>query len=190
MGDAMNHTDDTETTDSLRINYMRKIHRWRMAFFGLVILLAGIIIGAASMIILVRPRPAGWPGGSPEFVSEKMLRGLQHQLHLSREQVDKVQSILQKHMRKLHDIRMNARPQIVEQLRLMNEDVSAVLTEQQKQIWQDRLHRLQRQLQPRGRRRGGGMEGPGRGRGRFGPPPRDGPPDPRPQNELQHNMQR
>lgn len=164
---------------------MRKLHRWRMAFFGLAILLAGIVIGAASTLILVRPRPIGWPGG-PEFVSEGMLRSLQRYLHLSREQADKVESILQKHMRKLHEIRMNARPQIVEQLRLMNEEISAVLTEQQKQIWQDRLQQLQRQLQPRGRRWGGGAEGPprGRGRGKFGPPPtRNGPPGPRPQNE-------
>jgi len=182
MGDAMNHT---ETTDSQGVNYMRKLHRWRMAFFGLIILMAGLVIGAASTLILVRPRPIGWPGG-PEFVSEGMLRSLQRYLHLSREQAEKVESILQKHMRKLHEIRMNARPQIVEQLRLMNEEISAVLTEQQKQIWQDRLQQLQRQLQPRGRRWGGGAEGPprGRGRGKFGPPPtRNGPPGPRPQNE-------
>jgi len=182
----MNHTDNTETTDSLSVNYMRKMHRWRMAFFGLVILLAGLVIGAASTLILVRPRPIGWPGGGPEFVSDEMLRGLQRYLHLSREQADKVESILQKHMRKLNDIRMNARPQIVEQLRLMNEEISAVLTEQQKQVWQDSLQQLQRQLQPRGHRWGAGMEGPsrGRGRGKFGPPPpRNGPPGPRPQNE-------
>jgi len=181
----MNHTDRTETTDSLSVNYMRKLHRWRMAFFGLAILLAGIVIGAASTLMLVRPHPIGWPDG-PEFVSERMLRGLQHQLHLSSEQADEIESILQKYMRKLNDIRMDARPQIVEQLRLMNEEISAVLTEQQKQVWQDSLHQLQRQLQPRGYRWGAEREGPPyrQGRGKFGPPPpRNGPPSPRPQNE-------
>lgn len=174
----MNHTDNIETTDSLSVNYMRKLHRWRIAFFGLAILLAGIVIGAASTLILVRPRPIGWPDG-PEFVSQGMLHGLQRYLHLSREQTEKVESILQKHIRKLNDIRMNARPQVIEQLQLMNEEISAVLTEQQKHIWQDRLHQLQRQLQPHGRRWGGGMEGPPyrQGRGKFGPPPPRNPPD-------------
>jgi len=188
----MNQTDNTETTDSLSVNYMRKMHRWRIAFFGLAILLAGIVIGAALTLIWVRPRPIGWPSG-PEFVSKKMIYDLQRYLHLSREQTEKAESILQKHMRKLNDIRMNARPQIVEQLRLMNEEISAVLTEQQKQIWQDRLQQLQRQLQPPGRRLGGGVEGPprGRSRGKYGPPPpRNGPPGPRPQDELQHNRQK
>ena len=74
------------------------------------------------------------------------------------------------------------------QPRCTSGDVSqaAVLTEQQKQIWQDRLQLLQRQLQPRGRRWGSSVEGPprGRGRGKFGPPPtRDGPPGPGPQNQ-------
>ena len=181
----MNQTDNTETTDSLSVNYMRKMHRWRMAFFGLIILVAGLVIGSASTLILVRPRPIGWTRG-PEFISEKMVHDLQRHLQLSDEQAEKVESILQKHMRKLNEIRMNARTQIVEQLRLMNEEISAVLTEQQKQIWQDSLQQLQRQLQPHGRRWGNGVEGPphGRGRGKFGPPPpRNGPPGPRPQNE-------
>jgi hypothetical protein len=156
-----------EANDNTIIECVRKAHRWRMAFFGLVILLAGIVIGAASVIILLRPRPVGPPVG-PEFVSEEMISGLRRQLGLSPEQIEKVESILQKHMQKLHEIRMNARPQIAEQLRLMNEEISAVLTETQRQIWQERLYRLQRQF----RRRGNGLEGPPfrRGQRGLGPP--------------------
>ncbi len=163
--------NQTETNDSQIINYMRKVHRWRMAFFALVILLAGIVIGAASVIILLRPKPIG-PSTGPEFVSEAMIRGLQRQLQLSPEQVEQVESILQKYMQKLHEIRMNARPQMAEQLRLMNEEISAVLTEQQRRIWQERLLPLQRQLRPPGPRRGSGPEGPPfrRGQRGFGPP--------------------
>jgi hypothetical protein len=161
-----------EANDKKVLECMRKANRWRMAFFGLVILLAGIIIGAASAAILLRHRPIGPPAG-PEFVSEAMIRGLQHQLGLSSEQMEKVESILQKHMQKLHEIRMNARPQIAEQLRLMNEEISAVLTEQQRQIWQERLLPLQRQLRQGGPRRGNGMGVPPfrRGQRGFGPLP-------------------
>jgi len=163
--------NQTETNNNQIIDYMRKVHRWRMAFFGLVILLAGIVIGATSVIILLKPKPIG-PSAGPEFVSETMIRGLGRQLRLSPEQKEKVESILQEHMQKLHEIRMNARPQIAEQLRLMNEEISSVLTEQQRQIWQERLLPLQRQLRQRGPRRGSGLEGPQfrRGQRGFGPP--------------------
>ncbi len=65
----------------------------------------------------------------------------------------------------------------------MNEDITALLTEQQKQIWQQRLNRLQRQLRPPGRgpgeggrHRGGPQERMRRGPGPFGPGRRpDGP---------------
>jgi Spy/CpxP family protein refolding chaperone len=168
MGGAMNRI---ETNDSTIMESMRKAHGWRMAFFGLVILLAGIAIGAASALILQRPRPIG-PFTGPEFVSEAMIRGLRRQLQLSPEQMEKVESILQKHMQKLHEIRMNARPQIAEQLRLMNEEISSVLTEQQRQIWQERLYRLQRQFRQRGPRRGDDLEEPPfrRGQRGLGPP--------------------
>jgi hypothetical protein len=160
-----------EANDNTIIECMQKAHRWRMAFFGLVILLAGIVIGATSVIVLLKPKPVGPPAG-PEFVSETMIRGLRRQLGLSPEQIEKVESILQKHMQKLHEIRMNARPQIAEQLRLMNEEISSVLTEQQRQIWQERLLPLQRQLRQRGPRRGNELEGPPfrRGQRGFGPP--------------------
>jgi len=163
-----------ETNDSTIMECMRKAHSWRMAFFGLVILLAGIVIGATSVIILLKPKPIGSSAG-PEFVSETMIRGLRRQLGLSPEQKEKVEAILQKHMQKLHEIRMNARPQINEQLQLMNEEISAVLTEQQRQIWQERLLPLQRQLRQRGPRRGNGLEGPPFRRGQRGPGPPQSP---------------
>jgi hypothetical protein len=128
-----------------------------MAFFRLVILLAGIVIGATLAIILIRQRPIS-PQTGPEFVSEAMIRGLQRRLRLSLEQAEKVESILQQRLQKLHEIRMNARPQIAEQLRLMNEEISAVLTDQQRQIWQEKLYRLQRQIRPHGPRPGIGQE--------------------------------
>lgn len=149
--------NQTETNDSSVIGYIQKVHRWRMAFFCLVILLAGIAIGAASAIILSRHRMIV-PSNGPEFVSERMVRSLQRRLQLSPDQAEKVESILQQRMQKLHEIRMNARPQITEQLRLMNEEISALLTERQKRIWQERLYRLQQQIRLPGLRPGIGQE--------------------------------
>lgn len=171
MGDAMNQT---ETNDSQATYYIRRLHRWRTAFFGLVILLAGIIIGAALIPILV-PNRLTRPPKPPETATRMIIGRLGGELGLSPEQDEEIGPILQKHLQKLEEIRMNARSEITEQLREMNEAVSAVLTEEQKQVWQRWLRILQWQLQPPGqgpgeggRHRGGGPQE--RMRRGFGPP--------------------
>jgi len=182
MGDTMNQQEFSDSS----IVAMQKLHRWRMAFFGLVILLAGIVIGATLTLLLTHriDRPRIPP--PPEFAAEQMVGRLGRQLNLSDKQMEQLEPILRKHMQKLHDIRMEARPHITEQLRLMNEEISSVLNEDQRQLWQRHLQRLQADLRQRPRRRRAGPEprpsgGPPRpGRGRFGPPPPGIPNEPPP----------
>ncbi len=165
---------------------MKRLHRWRMAFFGLVILLAGLVIGAALTFLLTHrfDKPHTPP---PEFAAEQVVRRLGRQLNLSKKQMKQLEPILRNHMQKLHDIRMEARPQIMEQLRLMNEEISSVLSEEQKQLWQRHLRRLQADLrQPRRHRAGSeprlpdGQRPRRQGRERFGPPPPAVPNEPPP----------
>lgn len=178
MGDAVNEIEKTKTSH----DYLKQMHRWRMAFFGLVILLAGIVIGAAS-IMIAAPHKLTSPLRPPEIDIERLLDELQRYLHLTPEQREKIEPILKEDMQMLDDIRADARSEINEILGQMNKDISAVLTEQQKQIWQQRLDRLQRQLRPPGRGpgeggryRGGPQERMRRGPGPFGPGRRpDGP---------------
>jgi len=176
MGDTMSKI---ERPDNLTISYIHKLHRWRMAFFGMVILLAGIVIGGASMLILV-PHKLMRPPRGPEFESLRMIPSLRHDLGLSYEQSDKIKPIMDKHMEELQKIRMDACSEIDKALVQMDEDISAILTEKQQQIWQRRLDRLQQDLRPRGPRRGNGAGGIRfrrgqqeqfrRGPGPFGPP--------------------
>jgi Spy/CpxP family protein refolding chaperone len=201
MGDTMSNT---EVTDKLTITYMRKLHRWRMAFFGVIILLAGIVIGGASMMILVPQRLIGPPSG-PEFQGLRMIPMLERDLGLTPEQSKKIKPILTENMEKLREIRMNARSEIGQVLEQMQKQISAVLTERQRQLWQEQLNRLQRELRPGGRRGnemagppGGGMgmrprRGNGRqGRFRRGPeqsePGPFGPPPPVESNIPQSNL--
>jgi hypothetical protein len=199
---------DTEITDNLTFNYMRKLHRWRMAFFGVVILLAGIVIGGALMMILM-PHVLMRPPQGPEFRGLEILPMLERDLGLSSEQSEKIKPILAENMEKLREIRMDARSEIGQVLEQMKKEISAVLTERQRQLWQEQLNRLQRELRPGGRRgngmpgpRGGDMgEGPRRGRGQqerfrrgpgsfepgsFGPPPHPAEPN-APRNDLDSN---
>ncbi len=168
MGDAMS---DTDGRDNLTIDYIQKLHRWRMAFFGVVILLAGIVIGGASMMILVPHRLIKLPPG-PEFEPMRMMPPLRRDLGLTPEQADKIKPIMDKHMGKLNQIRMNARTEVGETLKQMNKEIAAILTDEQRLIWREGLDRLERELHPGDWRRG---EGPGGGRFRRGEPGREGP---------------
>jgi hypothetical protein len=163
---------DTERHDNPAIDYMQKLHRWRMAFFGVVILLAGIVIGGASMMILV-PHKLIKPPPGPEFDSIRMIPPLRRDLGLTPDQADKIKPIMDKHIGKLNQIRMDARTEIGETLKQMNEDIAAILTDEQKQRWQQGLDRLEGELYP-GEWPGGGRPGGG-GRFRRGEPGREQP---------------
>ena len=163
--------NDTGKRDNLAIDYVQKMHRWRMAFFGMVILLAGIVIGGASMMILV-PQMLIKPPPGPEFALGRMMPPLQRDLGLTPEQADKIKPIMDKHMGKLNEIRTTARTEIGETLKQMNDEIAAILTDEQKQIWRRGLDRLEGELRPGDWRRG---EGPGGGPGRRGEPGGDRP---------------
>ena len=141
--------------DHLNIDTIRKMHRWRMAFFGVVILLAGIVIGGASMMIFLPHKLAPSPG--PEFDSLRMLPSLRRDLGLTTEQSRRVKPILEKHMKELGEIRMEARADITKALKQMNKDMCELLTDRQERLWKQSLERLQQGLRP----------GPG-GSGRWG----------------------
>jgi hypothetical protein len=133
MGDTMS---DNQVNENPNI-YQIKMHRWRMAFFGLVILLAGIIIGAASSLLLVgRPLPG------PEKSADRMIKGLRQELRLSPRQREQIEPILRKHMEKLDRIRKEARPLVENELRQMNEEISPLLDDQQRREWRQMQRRL------------------------------------------------
>ena len=157
MGGAMSNK---ETIDNPPVNCIDKLHCCRMAFFGVVILVAGVVIGGASMMILAPDKLMKPPRG-PEFGSQRMIPPLRRELGLSPEQEEKIKPILDSHMEKLDEIRMEARSEIEEALTQMNKGISDILTEDQRQIWQRSLDRLDREFHRGGPRRGGGPRGPG-----------------------------
>ncbi len=164
-----------ETTDNPAVSHINKAHNWRMAFFGLIILVAGVVIGGSSMLIFA-PKKLIQPPPGPEFNSMRMIPPLSRDLDLNPEQAEKIKPILDKHMQNLNTIRIEARSEIGETLKQMNEEIGAILSDEQKQLWQRELDRLQGELRPGGPRRGEGPGGRFRGgqqdrfrRGPFGP---------------------
>lgn len=121
--------------------YQIKMHRWRMAFFGLVILLAGIIIGS-SAVSLGRWRFLRRHNPGPEQAMFRMARGLQDNLNLSPQQRRMVEPIIRMHMEKLEEIRRNARPLIEQEMRRMKDDIFPILNEEQKARWMQMMRHL------------------------------------------------
>jgi hypothetical protein len=153
-----------DTTNNPAVSHINKAHAWRMAFFGFIILTAGIVIGGSAMLIFA-PKKLMRPPRAPEFASVRIVGQLHRELRLSPEQTEKIKPILKEHMEMLNNIRIDARDQIGEALEQMNEQISSILTDRQKRMWETRLRHLQSPLRGGGPRRG---EGPGGGRFRRG----------------------
>ncbi len=131
----MNRIDDLNNPAVL----LRRLHHWRMAFFGLIILLAGVGIGAGTMLI-VRPVP---PGPDDQTISiDRVARTLRYRLDLSDEQSKDIRPVLYDCLRTLNKIRQEARPAISEELEHMSEGIASVLNDSQLQGWK----RMQKKL--------------------------------------------
>jgi len=159
-------------TDNEKILY-RRAQQWKMAFFSLVILIAGILIGSGVTLIAVRER-IPQPVMDIEAVNEHVLGRLQEQLNLNTDQREQIRDIFAKHIRALRQIRQQARPKVAQEMNDLHMEVMAILDEEQQQIWQQNINRLRnRFLSGRGPGRGPGGSGRGRrnGSGPHGPFP-------------------
>lgn len=166
--------ENLEKNTNNNIEHIKKVYFWRSAFFGLIILVAGIAIGGALMSIVAAHKMTQKPS-TPEYNS-LMPRMIQI-LGLEQPQINKIRPILDKHMRHLNEIREDARVDIANTLEQMDKEINPLLGEMQKNVWSNELIRIQRQLNPeparnqqlgRGLRRGAGQQQPGQGGGRLG----------------------
>ncbi|MHC5082607.1 MAG: hypothetical protein ACYTET_01530 [Planctomycetota bacterium] len=138
--------------------------------FSLIILLSGVIIGSGlTMMTMSRMRPKpdnrGW-----EWVSAHTIRRMERELGLSPEQKAQLDPIIKKHTLAMDDIRQEAKPKFAKEMKAMNEGIQSILDEHQKQLWQDKIRKMEEMFRKQGRQGGGG-----RGRHRNGSGPRRGP---------------
>jgi len=166
--------DQLDANSNLTVSHRRR-HRWRMALSGLVILAAGITLGIAGTLLVVRPtvmRPPMPPDRAVRF----MLARLHDELNLTDEQSEQIRGILRGHFQELERLRKEARPKISDVFETLKSDVDGVLTEPQRNEWERIRERMDREFH-RGMARGpGGRGGPRRpgegfreGRGPRGP---------------------
>lgn len=142
--------------------------------FSVLTLISGVIIGVGLTLIVSGDsnKPKSLPDG---WMVERIARDLK----LSPQQRGQLDPIVKKHKKAMDDIREEARPKIMAELEQMNDEIMAILDEEQKQIWQDKIKRMQERFTRMRQHRGPGKDrrksrGPGDerrdGRGR-GPSP-------------------
>ncbi|MEN6575940.1 MAG: hypothetical protein ABFD90_06315 [Phycisphaerales bacterium] len=169
-----------ENLDSPTI-LLHRLHRWRMAFFGLAILIAGLTIGVAATLLTLHYAGPQSPRPSDRF-TVPVLDRIVPRLRLSREQAEKVEPVLRKHMQRLEEIREQGRTQITEELEAMDEQMATVLSQDQQRLWRDLMRGLPGQFQRGQGRFGPGRQGPygprGGSQGRFRQSPDDAAPSP------------
>lgn len=169
MGDVMKQPDTSEHPTAA----LRRMHWWRMALSGLMILIAGITLGAAGTIMVIRPaRQTYRPPLPTDMAIHSQMRRMERFLNLTDEQDALIETILREYFQALEQLREEARPLIEALLEDMKADVDAVLTREQRETWQDvtseELDRAFRRGMPRDRDRRGGPGRGGRGDGDRG----------------------
>ena len=171
MGALMDNTEKNYDINLEQIKQIRKTYFWRTAFFGLIILVAGIVIGGASMSILAEHNFTASPARRE---NSSLMPRLRQILGLTQQQATKIKPILDKHMQHLQEIRDDARVDIISTLTQMNQEISPILSAGQKVVWSNELLRIQRELNPEPLPSGGGGAGWRRGAEQPGPGPGGG----------------
>lgn len=120
---------------------------WKLLLLGLVILLAGMTIGAAGTLFVVR-RAVLHAAQHPGELPERALDRLDRRLDLTDAQRAEIERILRQRMRRLAALRERLRPHVDRELDALDEEISDVLTPQQRERWQRDYRRLRRYIQP------------------------------------------
>ena len=142
----------------------------RPILLSTLILISGIVIGSGLTLIVTSntDNPKSLPP-APEYMSARMVERIVRELKLSPEQHEQIQPIVQQRTKAMEDIRNQARPLISNEIKLMNEEITTILDEEQKQLWEKKSKEMQDNFTRMRQRRG---QGDGRRDGRDSDPER------------------
>jgi hypothetical protein len=144
--------------------------RWRTILLGLLILMAGIVIGASGTVTHLSAQHAA-PADQPELLVEQMVQRLGRDLDLTPRQRQLVEPLLYQHYCELRNIRAEVQPRIAAQLEELDSEISSLLDDSQSARWQRKVQRLEENFPALRERR---RDGSGMGRGMGGDGQRGG----------------
>ena len=138
-------TDPTNPLPSSESPVPLSPHRWLRWALLLVIFGAGVALGAAGSVLLIRERLAT-ALRQPEQIPDRVIPILRHRLSLTDEQAEHVTAIVRRRHAALEDIRSDFTPRVAVELHMLRTEVDAVLTPEQKQRWANWCQRVEEHL--------------------------------------------
>jgi len=136
------------TTEAVRQSKARPV------IFSLLTLLSGIVIGAGATLIIVGPPKEEEVPLFPEEFSRRMAWGMTRELDLTEEQREAIQQVIQTHMTVVEQYRQDAREPIQQELDGMNDEMLALLDENQQRRWKEQIERMNQWWRQSRERRG------------------------------------
>jgi hypothetical protein len=150
----MNEEKERKETQVSAPPQAQKRIRWKMVLLGVVILLCGMVIGAGitfhvGNVMIFRAMSPG--SGMGEHITKRINRDLR----LTDEQRSQVAKIVAHRVAAVKSILMDAYPRIKDQFELFHDEVTPLLTEEQRLKWERHYQkmqkvttRIQKRLQP------------------------------------------
>ena len=136
------------TTDSTLPKTLPKPpSRWGTIGAAFLILLCGMLIGAALTVLTIRHVMLNLVH-HPERVVEAVAHRLDRTLSLTPDQDRKVRAILKERQAAIRAIRTEERPRLAAEVVRLRDDVAATLDERQAAKWKDRFDRLRARWTP------------------------------------------
>ncbi len=146
MIDSVSHP---EQTDPIQMPVAPRRRRpWLRLLLYLVIFVSGAVVGAGGTVLAMR-RGALFAVHHPDEMPARIAARMAKVLSLSDDQTVQVERTLQERKTALQSIRREFQPQVEEQLDLLEQQVSTVLTDQQRETWHARIAHLRRTWVPK-----------------------------------------
>lgn len=139
---------DEQTFAALPAKEQHRRGRWRAILCGGIILLCGILIGAAATLQLLRIGAMRLIQ-EPERLPDLILNAMDRKLDLDPEQHTRIQAILSQTLAEFEAQRRDSRPKITAMLDKFRADVGAVLRPEQAEAWYERFDTLRARWLPR-----------------------------------------
>ena len=110
-------------------------------------LLCGMIIGGGATVLLM-DRSVQRMVSEPDRLQVNLLERMEARLNLSDAQREDAAEIVEKHFEALENIRTEVQPEIKLTLDTLRDEVSAILNDSQRQIWESRFEEVRKKWQP------------------------------------------
>ena len=112
--------------------------RWLRIVLSAVIFVSGAVVGTGATLLVIRHQLL-YALYHPDEMPTRVAARLRRALRLSEEQAEQIQTILVQRQQSLQTIRRRVQPEVEAELDQIEQQISAVLNEPQRQSWQQQF---------------------------------------------------